>query len=236
MLACGGAGGLFARHDNPRGIVGEGYALALNAGALLQDMEFVQFYPVGLAEPGLPRHLVLLRLVDLGRLVNDRGEDIYAKYAITERPAAERSRDRLSQALFVEARAGRAVLLSLSGVSESEWTSDPFSESVLGIIGRRCGALQRPLRVAPMAHHTMGGVAIVPAGATWSPACSRPARSPEGCTAPTAWAATRWPRRWSSAGGRASPRPHGRRGADGLPRGLKTARRRGVSRRRRPRG
>ena len=169
VLACGGAGGLFARHDNPRGIVGEGYALALNAGALLQDMEFVQFYPVGLAEPGLPRHLVPPRLVDRGRLANDRGEDIYAKYAITELPAAERSRDRLSQALFVEAREGRAVLLDLSGVTEPDWTSDPLSASVLGTIGRRCGALQRPLRVAPMAHHTMGGVVIDPAGATSVP-------------------------------------------------------------------
>ena len=166
VLACGGAGGLFSRHDNPRGIVGEGYALALSAGAVLQDLEFVQFYPVGLAEPGLPRHLVPPRLADRGRLTNERGEDIYAAYGVTERPAAERARDRLSQALFREARAGRVVRLDLTGVSESEWTSDPFSASVLGIIGRRCGGLRRPLRVAPMAHHTMGGVVIDPAGAT----------------------------------------------------------------------
>jgi aspartate oxidase len=169
VLACGGAGGLFARHDNPRGNVGEGYALALGAGALLQDMEFVQFYPVGLAERGMPHHLVPPRLADRGALVNDRGEEIHAKYAITERPAAERSRDRLSQALFTEAREGREVLLDLTGVSEQDWASDPFSESVLGIIGRRCGGLQRPLRVAPMAHHTMGGVAIDPHGATSVP-------------------------------------------------------------------
>jgi succinate dehydrogenase/fumarate reductase flavoprotein subunit len=169
VLACGGAGGLFARHDNPRGNVGEGYALALGAGALLQDMEFVQFYPVGLAERGMPHHLVPPRLADRGRLVNDRGEDIHAKYGITERPAAERSRDRLSQALFIEAREGRDVILDLTGVSEKDWASDPFSESVLGIIGRRCGGLHRPLRVAPMAHHTMGGAAIDPHGETSVP-------------------------------------------------------------------
>jgi succinate dehydrogenase/fumarate reductase flavoprotein subunit len=102
-------------------------------------------------------------------LVNDRGEDIHAKHGITERPAAERSRDRLSQALFLEAREGRETVLDLSGVSEADWASDPFSESVLGIIGRRCGGLHRPLRVAPMAHHTMGGVAIDPHGATSVP-------------------------------------------------------------------
>jgi succinate dehydrogenase/fumarate reductase flavoprotein subunit len=170
VLATGGAGGLYARHDNPHGIVGEGYALALRAGALLQDMEFVQFYPLGLAEPGLPRYMVPPRLGDYGRLYNDAGEDIYEKYGIAERPAAEKARDRLSQALFKEIyREARVVWLDLSGVSEARWTSDPLSASTLGIIGKRCGACRRPLRVAPMAHHTMGGVVIDGRGATSVP-------------------------------------------------------------------
>jgi succinate dehydrogenase/fumarate reductase flavoprotein subunit len=170
VLATGGAGGLYARHDNPHGIVGEGYALALRAGALLQDMEFVQFYPLGLAEPGLPRHMVPPRLGDHGRLCNDAGEDIYEKYGIAERPAAEKARDRLSQALFKEIyREGREVRLDLTGVSEERWTSDPLSASTLGTIGKRCGACRRPLRVSPMAHHTMGGVCIDSCGATSVP-------------------------------------------------------------------
>jgi len=170
VLATGGAGGLYARHDNPRGIVGEGYALALRAGALLQDMEFVQFYPLGLAEPGLPRYMVPPRLGDYGRLYNDAGEDIYEKYGIAERPAAEKARDRLSQALFKEIyREARVVWLDLSGVSEARWMSDPLSASTLGTIGKRCGACLRPLRVAPMAHHTMGGVVIDGRGATSVP-------------------------------------------------------------------
>lgn len=170
VLATGGAGGLYARHDNPRGIVGEGYALALRAGALLQDMEFVQFYPLGLAEPGLPRYMVPPRLGDHGRLYNDAGEDIYEKHGIVERPAAEKARDRLSQALFKEIfREGRTVWLDLTGVSEERWKSDPLSASTLGTIGRRCGAGRRPLRIAPMAHHTMGGVCIDSRGATTVP-------------------------------------------------------------------
>lgn len=170
VLATGGAGGLYARHDNPRGIVGEGYALALRAGALLQDMEFVQFYPLGLAEPGLPRYMVPPRLGDYGRLYNDAGEDIYEKHGIVERPAAEKARDRLSQALFKEIyREGRSVWLDLTGVSEERWKSDPLSASTLGTLGRRCGACLRPLRIAPMAHHTMGGVCIDSRGATTVP-------------------------------------------------------------------
>jgi succinate dehydrogenase/fumarate reductase flavoprotein subunit len=170
VLATGGAAGLYARHDNPRGMVGEGCTLALRAGAMLQDMEFVQFYPLGLAEPGLPRYMVPPRLGDHGRLYNAAGESIYAKFGIEERPAAEKARDRLSQALFTEIYCeGREVWLDLTGVSEERWTSDPLSASTFGTIGKRCGACRRPLRVAPMAHHTMGGVCIDGRGATSVP-------------------------------------------------------------------
>jgi aspartate oxidase len=170
VLAAGGAGALFARHDNPQGMLGEGVLLALDAGALLQDMEFVQFYPLCLAEPGLPRHLLPPLLADQGRLSNDAGEDIYEKYGILERPAGQRARDRLSQALFRETtRDGRRVLLDLTKVSEAAWCSDPFSASTLETIGRRCGARARPVRVAPMAHFVMGGVCIDPHGATSVP-------------------------------------------------------------------
>ncbi len=170
VLAMGGAGALFLRSDNPRGIVGEGYVLALDAGAVLQDMEFVQFYPLGLAESGLPPFLIPPRLADRGKLVNSRGEDIMEKYGITERPAAERARDRLSRALFTEIhRNGETVLLDLRGLSPREWRIDPFSASTVGLLGDRYGASRRPVRVAPMAHHIMGGVMIDPQGATSVP-------------------------------------------------------------------
>jgi len=52
IVATGGASGLYLRTDNPRTILGDGYRRALAAGAVLQDMEFVQFYPLCLFEPG----------------------------------------------------------------------------------------------------------------------------------------------------------------------------------------
>jgi len=161
VLATGGAAALYFRHDNPGRMLGDGYRLAFEAGALLQDMEFVQFYPVSLAEPGHYPLVIPPRLADCGLLVNDSGEDILKKYGIDERPAAERARDRLSQANFQEIyRDGHGVFLDLRKVTEEKWLDDPFSAAMRHILGDRCGAFGRPLRVAPAAHHTMGGVRI----------------------------------------------------------------------------
>jgi succinate dehydrogenase/fumarate reductase flavoprotein subunit len=170
VLAAGGAGALYHRHDNPKRILGDGYCLALSAGAVLQDMEFVQFYPLGLAEPGYPPFLIPPGLADHGQIYNSNKEEIHEKYGITERPAGERARDRLSQALFTEIyREGSDVWLDLRGVTESAWNSDPFAASTRTILGERYGAKHRAVRIAPLAHHVMGGVCIDPLGATAVP-------------------------------------------------------------------
>jgi succinate dehydrogenase/fumarate reductase flavoprotein subunit len=167
ILATGGAAALFYRHDNPKRILGDGFCLALQAGAVLQDMEFVQFYPLGLAEPGYPPFLIPPRLADFGKLYNNSKEDIYLKHGILERPAGERARDRLSQALFTEIyRNHDDVWLDLRGVSDADWNADPFSASTRHIFGERYGAKHRPVRIAPLAHHVMGGVRIDPGGQT----------------------------------------------------------------------
>jgi succinate dehydrogenase/fumarate reductase flavoprotein subunit len=168
VLATGGAAALFSRHDNPQRMLGEGYALALEAGAVLQDVEFVQFYPLGLAEPGLPPFLIPPKLAHHGRLLNSAGEDILEKYDIRELPAAEKARDRLSRAFFevINNEAPGEVWLDLRGVTEEEWLSDPFSASTTKLLGKRYGAMYRPVRIAPVAHHMMGGVRIDVDGAT----------------------------------------------------------------------
>jgi succinate dehydrogenase/fumarate reductase flavoprotein subunit len=165
ILATGGSAALFMRNDNPKRMLGDGYRLAFEAGAVLQDLEFVQFYPVCLAEPGLAPLVVPPRLADRGRVVNDLGEDILEKYGIDERPAAEKARDRLSRVLFQEIyRYGREIRLDLVELTEEGWNKDPFSASMKHLLGERYGAMRRPMRVAPAAHFTMGGVKISPSG------------------------------------------------------------------------
>jgi succinate dehydrogenase/fumarate reductase flavoprotein subunit len=170
VLAAGGAGGLYRRNDNPQRITGDAYVLAYEAGAVLQDMEFVQFYPLALAEPTLPPFIAPPNVADLGTLTNTKGEDILAKYGITERPAAQLARDRLSQCMYRETfLEGQEIRLDLTRVSREDWCTDPFATATWDHLGGRCGAWERPLLMAPVAHFVMGGVCVDPWGVSSVP-------------------------------------------------------------------
>lgn len=167
ILATGGAGALYLRHDNPQRMLGEGYALALEAGAALRDMEFFQFLPLATAEPGRPQFPIPSTIASQGRLMNARGEEILEKYGILERPADVHARDRLSQVLMYEIRSGDLVFLDLREVSEREWLADALGSGT--ILLNRFRAKRDPLRVAPTAHFCTGGVCIDPQGRTRVP-------------------------------------------------------------------
>ena len=169
ILANGGGGALYQRHDNPVRITGDGYALAFHAGCQLRDMEFVQFIPPGVAEPGKPTILIAPSLCDAGRVINSLGEDILNKYQITEKPVAVRSRDLFSQAIFMEEAEGREVFLDLRAVSEEEWPRDNMAHSQRDLLMRNFSCSQKPIRISPMCHHFMGGVVADPKGMTEIP-------------------------------------------------------------------
>jgi len=105
ILASGGAGALYSRTDNPQGMTGDGYALALYSGLPLIDMEFVQFHPLCTGR-NRTRQLLPSLLCEVGSLENVKGEDIIAKHEIEARPAAIAARDALCQAMAFEVQAG----------------------------------------------------------------------------------------------------------------------------------
>jgi succinate dehydrogenase/fumarate reductase flavoprotein subunit len=76
VLATGGAGALYFCNDNQKGALGQGYALAARAGLELWDLEFVQFFPLVLAEPKLSAFMIYPSYPPETRVVNDRDEDI----------------------------------------------------------------------------------------------------------------------------------------------------------------
>jgi succinate dehydrogenase/fumarate reductase flavoprotein subunit len=170
ILATGGASALYLRHSNPQRNTGGGYALALQAGAALQDMEFIQFYALATAEPGKPPIIVHPGVADRGRLTNHKGEDILVKHNIHERPAAAKARDRLAQVIFREIQeCGQDVRLDLTGGSFRDDSLDHVTASNWEYLVRVLGADQQPFRVAPVGHFVMGGVSINTDGQTSVP-------------------------------------------------------------------
>ncbi|MHB1125943.1 MAG: FAD-binding protein [Bacillota bacterium] len=168
VLATGGAGGLYSRTDNPAGITGDGYALALRAGLGLADMEFVQFYPVANADAGAPDKFIKPVVVELGRILNNSHEDIVEKHGVAGRPLAIQSRDALSRAICLEVLEGRGVnggvMLDLRQVDEAAWLwgggriGDPDALSTRNSLERAYQISRQPMTVLPTCHFFMGGV------------------------------------------------------------------------------
>ncbi|MEE8420348.1 MAG: FAD-dependent oxidoreductase [Dehalococcoidales bacterium] len=156
VLASGGLGRIYARNDNAAGATGDGYAIAYDAGAVLQDMEFVQFYPAGLGS-GTPALFYECLLLDSGgRLLNRRGEDIVAKYALAD--PMRLTRDRLSLAIAREVAAGLGfgdkVCLDLTEIKGNR------REILRPVLPKAAGHGENRFLVAPTTHFHMGGVRI----------------------------------------------------------------------------
>jgi fumarate reductase (CoM/CoB) subunit A len=169
ILANGGGGAIYPRNDNPVRTTGDGYFLAYKAGCVLRDMEFVQFIPIGLAEPGKPGNLLAPSLADAGKVVNSQGEDILRKYGIFDKPVAVRCRDTFSRAVAFEEREGKEVYLDLRFLTASTWPGDHMALSQREMLARIYSCKEKPLRISPMCHFFMGGIAATMNGETGIP-------------------------------------------------------------------
>ncbi|RKY91053.1 hypothetical protein DRQ15_05890 [candidate division KSB1 bacterium] len=161
VLATGGAGAIYLRNDNQKCIMGQGYYLAAKAGLRLWDMEFVQFYPFVIAEPGLPSLLLYPPYPKQVLLINSAGEDIVKKYGINLQEVISTKRDEFSAILFRENIKG-PVYMDYRKVPPGLWERTP-----LNLLRKVKFDFQRkPIAVAPAAHFFMGGVRINENGQT----------------------------------------------------------------------
>ena len=155
VLATGGSGHLFSNTTNPRGAHGDGMAMAFEAGAVLRDMEFVQFHPTALMQPGAPHFLLSEALRGEGaRLVQPDGEPLF------KRGSELLPRDQLSRRMVREMHRQQLAQLWLDLRPIGEERLQRQFPMILG----RCrdlglDPLQVALPVAPAAHYWMGGVA-----------------------------------------------------------------------------
>lgn len=155
VLATGGIGGLYDFTTNPVENFGQGIALAARAGAVVADMEFVQFHPTGLASLRRPLALVSEAVRGEGAvLVNDRGEHFMA--GIDGRELAPR--DVVARAISAELALGRRVFLDAREMLGSRFGAR--FPTIEALCQEACiNPAKQPIPVCPAVHYHMGGVA-----------------------------------------------------------------------------
>ncbi len=166
ILTTGGAGAIYRRNDNQRSILGDGYALTLRAGLPLFDLEFVQFYPFVLGEPGLACFLLYPPYPKEVRLFNEKGEDLLEKLNLRGdlNKAITAKRDSLSIALYNATQNGD-VFFDLTHVPQEKWERYPLNFLKKSKFPFR----NRAFLISPAVHFFMGGVEIDENGATSLP-------------------------------------------------------------------
>lgn len=160
ILATGGLGQLYKYTTNPVGATGDGFALAYNVGAELQDMEFVQFHPTALAFDDKKNHNRFL----ISEAVRGEGAKLCNKdrvqfmYKYDERKELA-PRDIVARSIFQEMKATNTTNVYLD-------TSDIPRDKLIKrfpTIANKCldngiDITKDLIPVAPAAHYFMGGV------------------------------------------------------------------------------
>ena len=166
VLATGGLTRLYRRNSASANMGGDGYALALRAGAPLIDMEFVQFFPIGHLAPRLigmdPIMWDPFRYKLGGRLLNGRMEEFTSAYGSDEDGKYVLTRDLATYAILKEAEAGRGsphggAYLSFQHCSPAALRA-AFGPVIDRLAANAIDLTAMPVEVAPIAHYHMGGV------------------------------------------------------------------------------
>jgi succinate dehydrogenase / fumarate reductase flavoprotein subunit len=174
LFATGGAGRIFQSSTNAFINTGDGVGITLRAGLPVEDIEFWQFHPTGLAGAGV----LITEGVrgEGGYLLNANGERFMERYAPTAKDLA--SRDVVSRAMQIEINEGRGcgphkdyVLLKLDhlGLEVIDQRLPGIREIALQFLG--IDPVKEPIPVVPTCHYMMGGIptnykgeVVVPSG------------------------------------------------------------------------
>jgi len=171
IIATGGLTGLYCRNSASSNMGGDGYALALRAGAELIDMEFVQFFPIGHLAPRLvgmdPIMWDPFRYKLGGKLLNSEMREFEEDYATRDKRSDGTyvlTRDLATYAITKEVEAGRGspaggAYLSFQHVPEAEIRA-AFGPVVDRLKENGIDLAKGPVEVAPIAHYHMGGIRV----------------------------------------------------------------------------
>jgi L-aspartate oxidase len=157
ILCAGGTGQLFRYTTNPEVATGDGIAMAYRAGAVIRDMEFIQFHPTSLCYPGAPRFLISEAVRGEGAyLRNIRGERFMDRY----HPQLELApRDVVARAILDEMDKTKSTYVYIDITHQSpELVRHRFPTIYEYCLKYGLDLTTDWIPVAPAAHYTMGGV------------------------------------------------------------------------------
>jgi len=157
LLATGGLGQIYRETTNPEVATGDGMAIAYDAGAVLSDMEFMQFHPTALAIKGAPRFLLSEALRGEGGVLRNIGLERFMKHYNEAQELAPR--DIVARAIVTEMHRTNSTHVYLDMTKKSE----EFLKKRFPRIYETCASYGLDLAtdmapVCPAAHYMMGGV------------------------------------------------------------------------------
>jgi len=161
LFATGGAGRVYAASTNAFINTGDGLGMAARAGIPLEDMEFWQFHPTGVAGAGV---LITEGVRGEGGILrNSNGERFMERYAPTLKDLAPR--DFVSRSMDQEIKEGRGcgpngdyVLLDLSHIGAETIMKRLPSIREIALKFANVDAIKEPIPVVPTIHYQMGGI------------------------------------------------------------------------------
>ncbi len=156
VLACGGAGQVFSRTTNPSVATGDGHAMAFRAGAIMRDMEFMQFHPTAFYGTENPTLLITEALRGEGAYLRDNAGE---RFMIGFHPRAELApRDvvvRRMQQIFE--RDGTDHVWLDARHLECDFLRRRFPTVYSGLEKRGFNLCTQLIPVAPASHYFIGG-------------------------------------------------------------------------------
>ena len=161
LFATGGGGRIYASSTNAFINTGDGLGMAARAGIPLEDMEFWQFHPTGVAGAGV----LITEGVrgEGGYLLNKNGERFMERYAPTMKDLA--SRDVVARAMATEIKEGRGlgehgdhVLLKLDHLGHETIEKRLPGIREIAIKFANVDPIREPIPVVPTVHYQMGGI------------------------------------------------------------------------------
>ena len=167
ILATGGLARVYMRSTNAWETVGDGYALALDAGAELQDMEMIQFHPTGMVYPESAEGLLVTESVrgEGGILLNANNERFMSHYDPARMELS--TRDVVARSIFREITEGRGTVHNGVWLDISHKQRDFIEKKLPKMIVKfkdfaDIDITKEKMEVAPSAHYAMGGVRVDP--------------------------------------------------------------------------